>query len=205
MENSSLSQGNNQRAPVVIPKSSNSFFIGLSFLLLFLLIVTGFSLYQNSQLKKRVALCQTRSPLGLTPLPILRPTTSSNPTAQPTRKTEKLSFPIVVFEPPLSTREYTKEREELQKKVVNPYIDYNRDTNGDDYLVSLLIQLQHNENIKKEYPYSLIAIYKNDGAGWESLIQKDGVLSWWIPTCMDCKFSEDFKSKYPEIIATFGL
>jgi hypothetical protein len=139
--------------------------------------------------------------------------TKTSPTIIPLKPTKVLSqeknkteasFPIVVFEPPLSNPDHTIQKNELIKKVVEPFIDYNYEAQGNDYIVSLLISENKEINLREQYPYQIVAINKEGGSLYESLTQKNGSLNWWIPTCMECKFSSSFKAKYPEIMKQFS-
>lgn len=138
----------------------------------------------------------TRSSVKIV-IPKIYPTTMAiKPTALPT-------FPVVIFEPPLSNPDHVSQKNELVKKVVEPFIDYNHETYGNDYVVSVLISENQDIGLKEKYPYQLIAVQKHGGAEFTSLMQHNSSLDWWIPVCMDCKFSSSFREKYPEIVKGF--
>lgn len=162
------------------PKKSLSWILVILFLISSYL--AGWFYYQNLQLK--LSLEELKTPTTQAILP------SSIPT-----------LPVVVFEPPLSGDQYITQRAEIQQKIIEPFIDYYKHIGGENALVSLLIQQQSNESIKVQYPYSLIGILDN-GTHGEALMQTNGVLSWWTPTCMGpCDYSEEFIQKYPQIVS----
>ncbi|OIN88401.1 hypothetical protein COW80_04335 [Candidatus Beckwithbacteria bacterium CG22_combo_CG10-13_8_21_14_all_01_47_9] len=186
-----------QPIPPVLPKKSFTWI----WVILFLIStgIAGWLYYQKQQLKQQIAL------IAETPSPQVSPSTTilnSSPSPTPSNS----SFPqppVVVFEPPLSSDQYTAQRAEIKQKVVDPFIDYYQYVAGGEYPpVSLLIQQQSNESIKAQYPYTILGIMSNGGTHGEALIQTNGILSWWTPTCMGpCDYSEEFKQKYPQIVS----
>jgi len=107
---------------------------------------------------------------------------------------------VVVFEPQLG--DYFADKAQLQARVVDPFLDYYADENGEGYLVSLSISENKFES-KTTYPYSGNAIFKNGGTAGFAIMKTGSVISWWQPDCMKCKFSPSFKAKYPEIVKLY--
>ena len=102
--------------------------------------------------------------------------------------------PIVIFTPSgLFTDE---EKTELYDKVINPYIDYQANT---DYPV-LTMDIQKSDLVDYSYEIDVImATGVNSGFLYGTPGQK---LEYYLPTCMGpCPFTDEFKEKYPEIVA----
>lgn len=136
-------------------------------------------------------------PTGLSTTPTI--TTNTSP------KVQDKSFPklpIVIFESPLSSEDYSAQRIEIQQKIVDPYIQYFQHFGGDNYVVTLSIGQQNSDNLKIQYPYNLHGIMSDGSSHYEALMQSNGKLNWWIPTCMGpCDYSDTFKEKYPQIVS----
>jgi len=108
-------------------------------------------------------------------------------------------LPKVVFTP--SGAFIDAEREEIMKKVVEPFKTYHN--TGNDEYVALTINIQKNnkgEVIQHGYLYSANAILSPQGSeGW--LFGENGTVDYWKPTCMDvCPYSDEFKEKYPNLV-----
>src|SRR3990167_7073365 len=131
-----------QSIPPMLPKKSFTWI----WMILFLISIgaAGWFYFQNLQLKQQIALIVETPNPQVSPLPT--PSNSSFPQS-----------PVVVFEPPLSSNDYTAQRVEIQKKIINPVIDYYKYFEN-SYLVSLTIRLQNNESLKVQYPYNLSGI-----------------------------------------------
>ena len=182
-------------------------------ILLFILlgtIIIGASIVVGIQIEKNQTSTQQPNVEQSTILPTqkednLTALPSEAITASPTDSSincPSLDLPVVVFGSPLSKEQNPSKNMEIQKKVVNPYVDYFKHTSKESPLLSLLIQQQNNENLNDQYPYSLVGIFSNGVNSWESLMQTGGELDWWIPTCMEkCDYSEEFIQKYPEIVS----
>lgn len=129
---------------------------------------------------------------------------STVPTAAPPRADAPApaadSGPTVVFQPDGSFTD--AERDEIMRKVIDPFVHYHRDLEADgqyDKLVSILIRPSDSG---PEWMYSASAIFA-DGvySGW-LMPATDGVLDWWLPECFGvCEVSEGFRAAYPEIMA----
>lgn len=137
---------------------------------------------------------------------IVTPTVGISPTSEITSTVGPTSTPkaghtaVVVFESPLSGE--FADKAAIQTKIVNPFLDYYADENGEGFLVSLSIEKNLQES-KTAYPYTANAIFKNGGNSGFTIAKTDGVIPWWAPDCMKCKFSTSFKAKYPEIVKLY--
>lgn len=107
---------------------------------------------------------------------------------------------VVVFEPPLGTE--FEDKSAIQLKVINPFLDYYAEENGEGYLVSLAIS-QNTQASKAEYPYLASAIFKNGGNSGFVIRKTNGAVQYWTPDCMKCTFSASFKANYPDIVKNF--
>lgn len=160
--------------------------------------LAGWFYYQNRQLKQQITLITETPNVQVSPTVTIL---NSSPSPAPSNNLFP-RLPIVVFESPLSSNDYASQRAEIQQKIIEPYIAYYNHAYDENYTVSLLIQTQSNENIKSQYPYSLIGINKDGSFHGEAIMQDGGKLSWWTPTCMGpCDYSEEFKQKYPQIVS----
>jgi type III secretory pathway component EscV len=128
---------------------------------------------------------------GITLVPVT-PSTDSETTSSAT-------LPVIVYTPNgLFT---SVEIAELEKKLLNPFVDWHRDTNIK--VVSI--------NVEKPSPaisgYTYKITYINEGgSNGGFLFGTQKPLEWWLPECMapaGCVFTDDFKAKYPEIVKKF--
>lgn len=139
---------------------------------------------------------------------IITPTMSISPTGGivatistgPTSTPKAGHTAVVVFEPPLGGE--FADKAAIQTKIVNPFLDYYADENGEGFLVSLSIAKNLQES-KTAYPYTANAIFNNGGNSGFTIAKTDGVIPWWAPDCMKCTFSAGFKAKYPEIVKQY--
>lgn len=137
---------------------------------------------------------------------IVTPTISTSPTngvvatVGPTSTPKTGHTAVVVFEPPLGGE--FADKAAIQTKIVNPFLDYYADENGEGFLVSLSIAKNLQES-KTAYPYTANAIFNNGGNSGFTIAKTDGVIPWWAPDCMKCTFSTSFKAKYPEIVKQY--
>lgn len=125
-----------------------------------------------------------------------KPMTTTNPTVTP----KAGHTAVVVFEPPLGNDFADKAL--IQARIVNPFLDYYADENGEGYLVSLSIS-ENKQDSKATYPYLGSAIFKNGGNSGFVIAKINGVIPWWAPDCMKCTFSASFKATYPEIVKQY--
>lgn len=131
--------------------------------------------------EKACASCQAQKSVSPTPIP----------TALPTQAKQDIVLPVVVYEP--SGLFNNKDKEELAKKVIQPYFDYNNEK--EMVFIAIII----NKDVSAKYSY--MAINKNGGYESSVLTKKNDQFDYWVPDCMGpCEFSQSFKDKYPEIV-----
>lgn len=113
------------------------------------------------------------------------------PTPMPTQAKQDVVLPVVVYEP--SGLFSDKDKEELAKKVIQPFFDYN----NEEEMIFIAMVINKDESAK----YSYMAINKNGGYESSVLTKKNDQFEYWVPDCMGpCEFSQSFKGKYPEIV-----
>lgn len=95
-------------------------------------------------------------------------------------------------------------RAEFYARIINPYIDYNREQTTMYPELASLVSIAIETFDTPGYPYGAEAIFDNGGyAGW-LISETGGVVDLWVPDCMDgpCPLSPEFISNYPDIAAT---
>lgn len=103
----------------------------------------------------------------------------------------------VVFE---AEGSFTKlEKDELAKKVINPFLDYYKMEEARQILLTLTVSKNDKES-KDSYPYQAQAVFQG-GGNMGFLIMKEGAgVSWWAPECLNgCTLSPAYKAKYPSV------
>jgi len=107
--------------------------------------------------------------------------------------------PAVVFIPPGVFSD--ADRDEIMRKVVNPFMHYYRDlaAGGHPSLVSIAIEPYTGDPAWK---YGADAIFEGEVYISWLMPVTGGVLDWWLPECMGtCEVSEGFRAAYPEIMS----
>jgi hypothetical protein len=114
---------------------------------------------------------------------------------------EDLDLPVVVYGRPgllNNTEEGRAEKEVLEQKLVQPYIDYYNE-NGVE-LVALYVTVP----AKVGDEYLVLGIFGGEGHyGTEEFLfgVREGEYDYWEPMCMgECEYSDAFRTKYPEIV-----
>ena len=108
--------------------------------------------------------------------------------------------PVVVFEAEGSFAAGDKQK--LQERIVDPYIDYYLDTYEPGYIVSITIS-KNDKSTAASYPYLGSAVFKNGGNNGFAISRDLDTFAWWAPDCMKCEFTPAFKAKYPEIVEKY--
>ena len=165
-------------------------------ILLIIILVTGLTVTGFFALKNKGF--TPKADLSPTPTLVITQTISNPPILSPTitpSPTQENSFPIV-YEAAGSFS--ASEKNQIQEKVINPFVDYYKDL--DQEIASITIS----KSTTAGYPYALSGIFKS-GVNNSFLIKASGgIVDWWYPECMgECPFSEEFKTKYSEIISKY--
>lgn len=92
------------------------------------------------------------------------------------------------------------EKDEITKKIVNPFLDYYKEPDSSTQNLLTLTIARNTQASKDTYPFAGKAIF-DGGGNMGFLIMKVGSgVDWWYPECLNgCKLSVSFKTKYPEI------
>ena len=160
------------------------------------LAAAGYFYLQNKTLTSQPSYSPVTPSPSDPPTPTISLTIQSSTTPTITIKETKA---VVVFEGGVSS---SGDKNELIKKIVEPYVDYYADQYEPGYLVSFTIS----ENLhpsKTTSPYLGSGVFKNGGNEGFTIDKKDGVINWWAPSCMVCEFSDSYKAKYPEVVKGF--
>ena len=155
----------------------------------------GYWLWQNQNLKTVPAPSGIGNSPTAAPSVIPSVTVEMSPTAVPTPG--PYGSTVVVFESEAMFP--AADKDQIIKRVINPYLDYYKDLQAADYVVSMKIRI-NTQASKNLFPYLADAIHR-DGSNAGFTVEKDANgIKWWIPDCMGpCPMSESFKAKYPEI------
>jgi len=121
-------------------------------------------------------------------------------------KTElEINLPAIRFIPGTFS---DKEKEDLMEKVINPFIDFEKDSYVENRIISIAINKYSDSELVKmqdpKYMYNISVIYEEGYGGW--LERKVGEpIDYWVPDCMDeCEFSEEFQKKYPKVVEKYN-
>jgi hypothetical protein len=115
----------------------------------------------------------------------------------------QIELPVIRFIPATFSQE---EKEELMEKVINPFVDYEKETQNTN-IISIQIKKYSKAEIDNQvyvrYMYGIDAIAETGDIVW--LEREEGkAIDYWIPDCMGkCQFSESFKIKYPEVVKKY--
>lgn len=114
---------------------------------------------------------------------------------------ESLGLPVVVYGRAgllNNTEEGRAEKEILEQKLVQPYIDYHNEDGIE--LVALHITVP----AKVGEAYTVLGIFGSEehyGTEEFSFGVREEAYDYWEPTCMsECEYSDAFSAKYPEIV-----
>lgn len=108
--------------------------------------------------------------------------------------------PVVTYEAAGSIPEADKQQ--LQQRVVNPFVDYYLEHADENELVSLTIS-PNTQASKVQSPYLGQAVFKNGGNSGFVIDKTNGQIQWWSVDCMICTFSDSYKQKYPEVVKNY--
>ncbi len=114
---------------------------------------------------------------------------------------EDLDLPVVVYGRAgllNNTEEGRAEKQILEQKLVQPYIDYHAE--DEKALVALYITVP----VKVGEAYAVLGIFgSKEYSGVEEFLfgAREGAYDYWEPMCMgECEYSDAFRAKYPEIV-----
>ncbi len=102
---------------------------------------------------------------------------------------------IIIFKDEGSFSE--TERQEIRKKVAEPFFDYNFD-NKTEYTL-----MQIDRYTGEGYKYNIYA-YAGGGIQTSFLFGSVDPLEWWTPECMnECLFTPEFEKNHPEVVSAY--
>jgi hypothetical protein len=126
------------------------------------------------------------------PQEIPSPTVSTITISQPA--TSSVS---VIYEEGLLIDEPLKQ--EIESKVIKPYIDYYKTSQDRVGLQTLLVQNNTQKDLSN--PFTLSSTFENGRNEMIFIKSDNGQIQWWLPDCIyNCPFPPGFKLKYPEIV-----
>lgn len=132
-----------------------------------------------------------------TPTPVMPTSEADKP--EPTGVMEAKA--VVVWEPAGAISQ--ADRDQIQARVVDPFIDYYRDL-GQGRLLTFTVSVNTQANAAT-YPYLAKGIFDNGVNNGFVVERAGGQIKWWYPECMGpCPLSAEFKAKYPEIAKILG-
>ena len=89
------------------------------------------------------------------------------------------------------------ERQEIRRKVAEPFFDYNFD-NKTEYTL-----MQIGKYSGENYKYNIYA-YAGGGIQTSFLFGTSEPLEWWVPECMnECVFTPEFEKNHPEVVSAY--
>ena len=114
-------------------------------------------------------------------------------------KSISINNPLIIFN--LSESDYKNYHEELNQKLVMPFFDYYLDGGEENKDIKVMIINRSNSNL---YEFSFDTYTQIGRAGESGMLNKNpntGKLNFWFPHCQgNCIFSENYKSKYIEVV-----
>lgn len=94
------------------------------------------------------------------------------------------------------------QREQLNKKVLEPALDYYAKDVSLGVLVSLTISA-NTDDMAIQFPYRGTLGF-DSGEQLEFVVEQSGTeILWWQPTCEVCTFDEEYRALYPEIVSLY--
>lgn len=165
----------------------------------FVYFVQGSSFQEREQvleqeidsLIRKVSLLEDVEPSDDVPA-VVAPTVSSS---------DDLDLPVVVYGRAgllNNTEEGRAEKEILEKKLVQPYIDYHNEDGIELVALHIMVPAKVGE------AYTVLGIFGSEehyGTEEFSFGVREEAYDYWEPTCMgECEYSDAFREKYPEIV-----
>lgn len=117
------------------------------------------------------------------------------PAPTPTPNQDNKNTPVVVYSP---NGQFTaQEILELKNRFIQPFTDWN----ADNKISTVSIEIEKPNPPISGYKYK-VSYINQGGSNGGFLYGTSTPLEWWLPECLNgCKFTENFKAKYPEIVA----
>ncbi|MDD3498288.1 MAG: hypothetical protein PHH24_02130 [Candidatus Moranbacteria bacterium] len=115
-----------------------------------------------------------------------------------------VDLPAIRFIPAIFSDE---EREELTEKVINPFIEFEKESYVENGIISIAVNKYSDSELAEmkdpKYIYKIDVVYHEGWGGW--LEREAGEkIDWWVPDCLDgCEFSDEFKERYPEVVEKY--
>lgn len=114
---------------------------------------------------------------------------------------EEASLKEQVFD--TSAVEFLVEMDQIRKadiisRIARPvYAYYTPEKHGQ--IVSFMVDL--NPQTDPNFPY-VATVGFEDGAQEKFVVQEHNLeIQWWIPNCVECGFTDEFRSTYPEVVS----
>lgn len=107
---------------------------------------------------------------------------------------EDLELPVIVFSAAGSIPDDVEQ--EILDRVINPFVDYYTEKGE----IILSVQIEPMDSMSKDINYSFSYIYANGVNGGSAIFEDKNGIKYWSPDCMVCEFSEEYRTKYPEVV-----
>lgn len=195
----------NEKTTETVPKATKSpkttkFLIFLLVLLLILSAILAYVAYTNSDLivKKDQEIAQLQNEVAAAASATQEDAPEAKKADNSNQGNTAQELPVVIFTPGGLFEEALKQ--EITTKLIEPYVDYQKDQ-GSNAPVS--IHVQHSVTNSSDPEFAVDVIYGNEV--YEGFLYGDNTKTdqpWYQPQCLDaCEFSDDYKTKYPEVVA----
>lgn len=112
-------------------------------------------------------------------------------------ETNETVFPVIAFERAGLLSD--EEREILNKKFVEPYVDYYQVSNDSNILTTVI-------EVPQELgePYVIRSVTADGNAGGFLFGLRGGNFNYWTPGCFGgCEFTDEYTQKHPEVIEQY--
>ncbi len=117
-------------------------------------------------------------------------------------KAVEITLPSIIFQPDTFTAD---EKAALKKNLIDPIVDYETENQTADRTMTAFV-VEKMPTPTAGYKFKVSQYYTNNG--WGGFLYgnaETGAIPLWVPDCLgDCKFTETFKQKHPEVIAEYN-
>lgn len=155
-----------------------------------LLGLAGWQFWQLQHITSQQLTAQESAISSAIPSPSVLAMVTAEPSALP---------PTITFDPDKEIS--SDDKDALQSRVIDPFLEYYRTLANSGQVTSITIK----KASAGSYPYSFEAKF-NTGVQNNFVVSRsdDGSIDWWLPECLiQCPFTDEFKTKFPEIVAKF--